>query len=417
MNQKKVIAVLRDDLEYATSNQIGPSCEPFSNQVSDALHRSSHLNLAIFKEGDLFLSDESQPSEEGNNPGITLFNSSQANAAKSLLITETFFLLKALKTLTLTPNDKSTVRVVYIGGSPGDHINTLASMWPTLMFDVYDPKPMPKVVKTSNVETFEETFTNAHCERYRNMRTLMISDIRNLAYRPVSAGMTIDEIKLNADMIVADMESQYRWLKLMKPIFALLRFRPLIKHESRAYETKSNNEGGGQCSFTANSFTYPTGVHILMPFAKVTTNSVMLMTTPDSPTALYYHKDIVTRIIRHNIVVRNSIIYMNPFSRSFNALLPISEVRRLTTELSLTADKGLAHYVMNSGWDMRATFFVFALYFKRQKPTITEPELKETISTFLLQTFTTFENATIKPPTTKDDQPNTEDNQPQDDDQ
>ncbi len=353
------------ELAYASSEERGPMCILSANEASDVLYRANHLSLRLFTENDIYLSDESPPAEDSRHPGITLFEAPKVNAAKSMLIVETFFLMKTAK-----DGDK----VVYIGGSPGDHINALAAMFGKLTFDVYDPKPMPKIANTDNLAVFQEAFTNAHAEKYSTMTTLMISDIRNSAYRAVSVAMTNDDIKANAMMIVDDMESQRRWMTLMKPRYAFVRFRPLMKVESAALGLTSAE--------------YPTGCHVLMPYAKVMTNSVMLITTPDSPVATYYHKDVISRLIWHNTVVRNSVVYKNPFTHSFDALLPIGEI----VSSGVRADKGHAHYVMNAGWDMRTTFFVFGMFFRRKFPTISDSELRIKIVDFILTTFTRFEN-------------------------
>lgn len=364
---------LREDLDYAHTEERGPLClANYQVQKTDVVYRTNHLHMRTFQENDAFLDDSKQFTDNCSHPGITLFDKSQENPAKSLLTTETLFLLKAIE-----DTKASEGTVVYIGGSPGDHLNILAQMFPELKFVVYDPHPMPKITETVNLVKREELFTDDHCSLFEKEEgaLFMISDIRKKTYKAISDNMTMKEVVENAQIIVDDMESQRRWLKLMKPYFALMRFRPLMKKEAKAL---------GQTSFV-----YPTGLHLLMPYSKVKTNSTMLMTHCGLPERTYYHKDFIDRLKWHNIVVRNSHVFMNPFTHTFQALLPLDVV--LVSNIDFPTGFPTSHYVMNCAWDYRMVFFVFTLYLKRRHSQTSKMELYQMLTRFILEKFARME--------------------------
>jgi len=378
------------ELDYSSVEERGPLCVPNANtRQNETVHRTSHLVLKAFKEEDMFLNEDEDLETRGNEgSGMTL--TPNANNQKSLLATETFFLLKALKAL--GSGVKAAV-VVYVGGSPGDHLNLLAELFPQLVFHVYDPVEMRKITPTNNLFTYNEAFTDSTVLKFRpaeNTRRnqiplLFISDMRNKEYVEPK---TTTQLLLNAKIIVGDMQAQKRWFQALKPSYALLRFRPLLKAEASCLAAE-------ECAEQA-SFLYPTGLHLLLPYSKHKSNSTMLLTRPDLPEELYFHHDVLAKIKHHNIHVRNSHVFMNPFTRSFEALLPIRQAKKLfASGENKRTDLSARDFVMNASWDNRAVFFVFCLYVKHRTPELGVESLYERVSELILTSFMRLENASV----------------------
>lgn len=114
--------------------------------------------------------------------------------------------------------------VVYAGSAPGTHIPYLASLFPEASFVLYDPRKfkMPKSRRDvqDRISTHREPFTDALAGSYAGRDdTLFISDIRS--GDPVGPQ--------GDDIAAADMRAQDRWVALMNPRAALLKFRPAYK--------------------------------------------------------------------------------------------------------------------------------------------------------------------------------------------
>jgi hypothetical protein len=232
---------------------------------------------------------------------------------------------------------------------------------------------MPKIRDDiSNLVKYQEEFSDETIKRYEGMNTLLISNQRSKDYN--ADPKTEEEVERNANIIVRNMEDQKRWFYLLKPKYALLRFRPLLSNEAKLIKR--------------SSFNYLTGVHLLLPYSKPKINSTMLFVRHDANQveAIYFDSDMISRLKYHNVCVRNGTVYLNPFTRVFEALMNIEEIRAIE---HLSFDLGSEHYVMNCGWDCRYAYFVFALYLKEiRKATLSRGLINE----FILTHFSRLEN-------------------------
>lgn len=120
--------------------------------------------------------------------------------------------------------------VVYAGAAPGGHIPLLASLFHKLgvRFVLYDPRrfglPKGRKEALSRIETSREFFTDEIARSYAGRDDLLfISDIRTgLPGQP--------ELE---EKVLADMRAQERWVGLMGPRAALLKYRPPYEHSDR----------------------------------------------------------------------------------------------------------------------------------------------------------------------------------------
>jgi hypothetical protein len=143
-----------------------------------------------------------------------------------MLLVEILFLCKYSK---LSPDI-----VVYVGSGPGLHIPLLMSMFPKLYFNLYDCrfdnrlKVMEKV-PGAKVKLFIKYFTQEDCAQYVNKKILFMSDIRDLTMKGEGIDVQNAIVEKNQNM-------QWNWIKEMKPMFSMLKFRLPFKSESFEYE-------------------------------------------------------------------------------------------------------------------------------------------------------------------------------------
>jgi hypothetical protein len=377
------------NLDYARidDSQKGHNCLLSTNEVSSTLYRTVNLTTKVFEEKELFLTDGQSGHTDDTIHGSGTTLTPMANNQKSLLIVGTYFLTRCLTELNLPPTTK--VNLIFLGANPGDHLNNLAEMFPMIHFYAFDALEMPKVIETPNLKKYQKVFD---VEDYMEIRTtmssedvlLLISGMRNKTYN--ARPNTEEEVLRGANLIISDMEEQKKWFYLMKPAFALLRFRPL-----RSKESKLVNR---------SSFKYLTGIHLLSPYSKPMTNTTMLMVKYDSTSeeseANYFDNDIVKKLKYHNIVTRNSNVYLHPFTRVFEALLNQQELDDLCEAEDIKFDAGVENHIMNCAWDCSYAYFVFSLYLKTMRGETLDKRL---VDLFIVDNFSRLVNKVIVPPT------------------
>jgi hypothetical protein len=115
---------------------------------------------------------------------------------------------------------------LYVGASPGHHINYLIKMFPDIYFILYDPRR--SYVELGNmVEIHQKLFTNEDALKYKNMNLFFCSDIRSIRNLPSihkTKNKTNRELKRDV-VIFDDMAAQFEWTKIINPKKASLKFR------------------------------------------------------------------------------------------------------------------------------------------------------------------------------------------------
>jgi hypothetical protein len=131
-----------------------------------------------------------------------------------LLISEIIFLTKYAK---------DGNKVVYIGAAEGYHIPKLAELFPNLSFDLWDPASF-KIKETNKIHIFNKFFKDRDAENYvkEHNNILFISDIRTLEIATFRKKYQIEKID---KLILNDMNTQLKWIQIIKPIAAYLKFR------------------------------------------------------------------------------------------------------------------------------------------------------------------------------------------------
>jgi hypothetical protein len=109
--------------------------------------------------------------------------------------------------------------VVYAGASPGYHITFLSKLFPSVTFELYDTSEF-LVKATEKIKLHNESFTDNIAKYYTNRNILFISDIRNLEMSD-----HFEDRKFVENLVRQDMNNQAKWVKIMKPLKAILKFR------------------------------------------------------------------------------------------------------------------------------------------------------------------------------------------------
>ncbi len=120
----------------------------------------------------------------------------------------------------LKQHDKPAT-VVYAGAAAGYHIPILVSLFPNVLWYLYDPAPFG-IKETDKIKIFNVYFTDDVAKEWTNKVDIFICDIRLVPEGKVEGWSSEFE-----DQVGKDMKMQETWTKLMKPrMGAMLKFRP-----------------------------------------------------------------------------------------------------------------------------------------------------------------------------------------------
>lgn len=132
-------------------------------------------------------------------------------------------LLSEIEFLTEHGNKSNTV--VYAGAAPGYHINYLTKLFPNHNFHLYDPRKFG-ISKTNKIKLFQQYFTDKDAQVYAKKDVLFISDIRE--------NLTPDDNDWEP-IVLRNMDAQQKWVEIMEPSMAMLKFRLSWDKETQEY--------------------------------------------------------------------------------------------------------------------------------------------------------------------------------------
>lgn len=172
-------------------------------QLDDFLYKFSQLTKAV-------------PYEEGVAESKNLELKSMHLGQFKLFFAELLFLTKHIQSNSIT-------KVLYVGAAEGYHISKLADLFPDVLFDLWDPRKFD-LEPRDNIKIYRQFFTDDRAEAYAadNDKILFMCDIRTLdigKLKKENEGHKID------DLIMDDMTMQANWVKIIKPVYAYLKFR------------------------------------------------------------------------------------------------------------------------------------------------------------------------------------------------
>lgn len=149
----------------------------------------------------------------------------------SLKLGQLKLLMSEIMFLTKVSNPGDTV--VYVGAAEGYHISMLADMFEQLNFELWDARKFD-VKEQKNIKIFNNFFFDKDAKTYAKRENLLfICDIRNLDIRKAKKNSTNNKKIYEHDSAVTqfdeivenDMMKQLRWIQIIKPKYAFIKFR------------------------------------------------------------------------------------------------------------------------------------------------------------------------------------------------
>lgn len=189
--------------------------------------------------------------------------------------------------------------IVYVGAARGTHIQILSELYPQFKFHLYDEPRFDPILKSNpNITIYEKYFEDEDVDRWKNKNNVFfISDIRNLNYNN-RAGENEHEQRQNENYIKDDMLLQQSWVKKIKPVKALLKFRlPL------PYEWNPDLE-----------FHYLNGLLFLQPFAPPNSNELRLVPNDDYESFAWNIETYSSLLFSHRKIMRQMTNFKNLFT-------------------------------------------------------------------------------------------------------
>ena len=258
-----------------------------------------------FQRDDLFLleNDTQTPYRRRNDENKTSVHWGQRKLALTTLAMINFYW------------DSSTVAnpiVVYAGAAPGQNLNFVMELYPEIEWYLYDPHPIGFKINPeykSRVHIYGKTgglFTDQIAHAWAGRKDVFfISDIRT-----VEIDETTGKEKLPSESGVwNNMKMQERWVKIIKPVVALLKFRLPYSGE------KFSNE----IDFKRGLAPYLAGIVLKQPWAGRTSTETRLLIPYSSiinnqyPIHNWNIKVYEGKMFHLNSVIREINHYYNPF--------------------------------------------------------------------------------------------------------
>lgn len=113
--------------------------------------------------------------------------------------------------------DKRPMTVVYAGAAPGHHLAETVKLFPQIKWELYDTREL--AVSHPRITFHQQLFTDADAVYWsRKRNVLFISDIRSVGFK------NSDKYAIERS-VAEDMEMQQRWVEIIRPCAACLKFR------------------------------------------------------------------------------------------------------------------------------------------------------------------------------------------------
>lgn len=194
---------------------------------------------------------------------------------RKLLMNEIEFLLIGL------PKIKTKEKIVlYVGAASGQHHIILQKMFPDVKFILYDGNKFHSdIKKLPKYHFYEELFTHEDAKNYKKMgkSILFISDIRRDVKNEEGSEKEDDKI------IWEDMTWQKDWVKIIRPVMCMLKFRLTYNKLKRKYLS---------------------GDLYLQPWVGKTSTELRLITN-NYDNEIEYDEEMYEEIVHyHNVVIR-----------------------------------------------------------------------------------------------------------------
>lgn len=214
---------------------------------------------------------------------------------------------------------KEGYKVLYVGAAPGYHIAKLADLFPTMNFDLWDPRIFD-IPNRNNIKIFNHFFTNKTAKIYQKEgdNILFICDIRSLEIGIHTKKKDIEKVD---EIVINDMNMQMSWIQIINPINAYLKFR---------------------LPYGVQYFKYLDGTIYLQPYAPLSTEARLLTNN--------YNKYVIYDCYEFDA----KMAYFNFFVRYSN-----TEYKRW--------EKEMKKYHLKMNWDNAYAFHITNYYLRKIK--------------------------------------------------
>jgi hypothetical protein len=198
------------------------------------------------------------------------------------------------------PEEVSNPICVYVGSAPGTHIPFLTELFPWFTFHLYDPRDLfdEKLKTNPRVKLHVQFFTDEDAKKYAKRKDVFfLSDIRTSSYNKEKYS-TEKAQKENEALVKEDMERQKRWVEIIQPVKAQLKFRLPYTYNWLKEKT----------------FEYLDGDVYRQAWAPQTSTETRLVVDLSKPMRQWNFPMYEKMLFYHNNVVREHAIFVNPLN-------------------------------------------------------------------------------------------------------
>lgn len=198
------------------------------------------------------------------------------------------------------PSEIEAPLCVYVGSAPGTHIPFLTELFPWFTFHLYDPRDLfdEKLKTNPRVKLHVQFFTDEDAKKYAKRKDVFfLSDIRTSSYNKEKYS-TEKAQKENEALVKEDMERQKKWVEIIQPVKAQLKFRLPYTYNWLKEKT----------------FEYLDGDVYRQAWAPQTSTETRLVVDLLKPMRQWNFPIYEKMLFYHNNVVREHAIFVNPLN-------------------------------------------------------------------------------------------------------
>jgi len=200
------------------------------------------------------------------------------------------------------PSEVPTPTCVYVGSAPGTHIAFLAELFPWFTFHLYDPRDVFDEELKSNprIKLFVQFFQDEDARKYAGRKDIFFfSDIRSSSYNIDQSVLDREKAeKENEELVLNDMRLQRRWVEIIQPVKAHLKFRLPY-----SYTWQKNTD-----------FDYFDGDIYRQAWAPQTSTETRLVPDVKALPRKWNSKLYEKMLFYHNNVIREHAVFINPLN-------------------------------------------------------------------------------------------------------
>jgi hypothetical protein len=202
------------------------------------------------------------------------------------------------------PTEVKAPLCVYVGSAPGTHIQYLTQLFPMFEFHLYDPRDVfdARLKTNPRVKLFVQFFTDEDAKKYAKRNDVFfVSDIRSTSYNKDQFS-TEEMERENEKLVLSDMAMQKRWVDIIQPHKAHLKFRLPYGY------------GWQKLMPEMMHFNYFDGDVYKQSWAPQTSTETRLVPNLQVPNRKWNSQLYEKMMFYHNNVIREHAVFVNPIT-------------------------------------------------------------------------------------------------------